>query len=165
MESMIEGTLLALLLISGLLVFALRSWRMGLVSLIPNMLPAGIGFGIWALISGQINMALAVVLSMTLGIIVDDTVHFLSKYNYARRRGDNAEDSIRYAFSSVGRALLITTVVLSIGFATLTLSTFALNEDMGLLTSIIIVVALVVDLIFLPAALLFFDKKEKLQVS
>lgn len=160
MESMIEGTLVALLLISGLLMFALRSWRMGLISLIPNLLPAGIGFGIWALISGQINMGLAVVLSMTLGIIVDDTVHFLSKYNYARQRGDDAKDSVRYAFNSVGRALLITTVVLALGFATLTLSTFALNEDMGALTSIIIVVALVVDLVFLPAALLFFDGKK-----
>jgi predicted RND superfamily exporter protein len=160
MESMIEGTLVALILISGLLMFALRSWRMGLISLIPNLLPAGIGFGIWALISGQINMGLAVVLSMTLGIIVDDTVHFLSKYNYARQRGDDAEDSVRYAFNSVGRALLITTVVLALGFATLTLSTFALNEDMGALTSIIIVVALVVDLVFLPAALLFFDGKK-----
>lgn len=165
MESMIEGTLLALLLISGLLVFALKSWRMGLISLIPNMLPAGIGFGIWALISGQINMALAVVLSMTLGIIVDDTVHFLSKYNYARQRGDNAEDSVRYAFASVGRALLITTVVLALGFATLTLSTFALNEDMGALTSIIIVVALIVDLVFLPAALLFFDREKSAQTA
>ena len=161
MESMIEGTLVALLLISGLLVFALKSWRMGLISLIPNMHPAGIGFGIWALISGQINMGLAVVLSMTLGIIVDDTVHFLSKYNYARQRGDDAEASVRYAFSSVGRALLITTVVLALGFATLTLSTFALNKDMGALTSIIIVVALIVDLIFLPAALLFFDSKKQ----
>ncbi|MDM7859927.1 efflux RND transporter permease subunit [Alteromonas sp. ASW11-36] len=160
MKSMIEGTLLALVLISGLLIFALRSLRMGLISLIPNMLPAGIGFGIWALISGQINMALAVVLSMTLGIIVDDTVHFLSKYNYARQRGDSAEKSVRYAFQSVGRALLITTVVLALGFAVLSLSTFALNEDMGLLTSIIIVVALIVDLIFLPAALLFFDRKQ-----
>lgn len=158
MKSMIEGTLLALVLISGLLIFALRSLRMGVISLIPNLLPAGIGFGIWALISGQINMALAVVLSMTLGIIVDDTVHFLSKYNYARQRGDSTEESVRYAFKSVGRALLITTVVLALGFAVLSFSTFALNEDMGLLTSIIIVVALVVDLIFLPAALLFFDR-------
>ncbi|MBT0587602.1 efflux RND transporter permease subunit [Alteromonas oceanisediminis] len=159
MRGIIQGTLFALLLISGLLMIALRSVRMGFISLIPNMLPAGIGFGIWALISAEINLALAVVLSMTLGIIVDDTVHFLSKYNYARRRGDNAQDSVRYAFSSVGRALVITTVVLALGFSTLTLSTFALNADMGLLTAIIIVVALLVDLIFLPAALVFFDKK------
>ena len=85
------------------------------------------------------------------------------KYNYARQRGDGAEQSVRYAFQSVGRALMITTVVLALGFATLTLSTFALNEDMGLLTSIIIVVALLVDLIFLPAALLFFDQNLQAQ--
>ncbi|WP_051275659.1 efflux RND transporter permease subunit [Aestuariibacter salexigens] len=158
MQSMVKGTLLALVLISALLVFALRSWRMGAVSLIPNLLPAGLGFGIWALISGQINMALSVVLTMTLGIIVDDSVHFLSKYRYAKAQGQSTEDSIRYAFMSVGRALVITTLVLASGFAILTLSSFALNSDMGLLTSIIIVLALLVDFIFLPAFLMIIDK-------
>ena len=160
MNSLLRGTVLALLLISGLLVFALRSWRMGAISLIPNLLPAGIGFGIWGVYSGEINMGLSVVLSMALGIIVDDTVHFLSKYRHARAQGDNAEQAVRYAFSSVGRALWITTLVLTIGFMVLTLSSFALNADMGLLTAIIIVTALAVDFLFLPAFLMVFDKKD-----
>lgn len=160
MSSMLRGTVVALLLISGLLVIALRSWRMGAISLIPNLLPAGIGFGIWGLYSGDINLGLSIVLSMALGIIVDDTVHFLSKYRRARLEGKNAEDAVRYAFTSVGRALLITTVVLTLGFAVLAMSSFALNSDMGLLTGIIIVVALIVDFLFLPAFLIVFDNKD-----
>lgn len=160
MNSMLRGTVLALVLISGLLVVALRSWRMGAISLIPNLLPAGIGFGIWGVYSGEINMGLSVVLSMALGIIVDDTVHFLSKYRYAKVNGSNAEDAVRYAFSSVGRALWITTLVLTLGFAVLAMSSFALNADMGLLTGIIIVVALAVDFLFLPAFLIVFDNSD-----
>lgn len=159
MASMLEGTLIALLLISGLLVFALKSFKMGVISLLPNLLPAGIGFGIWGIYSGEVNLGLSVVLSMTLGIIVDDTVHFLSKYRHARISGNDAEQSVRYAFASVGRALWITTLVLATGFSILMLSPFALNSDMGLLTSIIIVVALAVDFLFLPPFLMAFDRK------
>lgn len=158
MSSMLLGTLFALVLISGLLVFALRSWRLGAISLIPNLVPACIGFGIWGMYSGEINMGLSVVLSMTLGIIVDDTVHFLSKYQHAKNEGKSTQDSIRYSFASVGQALWITTLVLAIGFSILALSSFRLNADMGLLTAIIIVAALVVDFLFLPAYLLWLDK-------
>ena len=165
MNSMLKGTVVALVLISLILVFALGSWRMGAISLIPNLLPAGIGFGIWGLYSGQINMALSVVLSMALGIIVDDTVHFLSKYKHARTAGKDSVEAVRYAFKSVGHALFITTIVLTLGFSVLTFSTFALNADMGLLTGIIIVVALAVDFLFLPAFLLIFDKKDFSQES
>jgi predicted RND superfamily exporter protein len=159
MASMIKGTAIALVLISALLVFALKSWRMGVISLLPNLLPAGIGFGIWGIYSGQINLGLSIVLSMTLGIIVDDTVHFLSKYQHARTAGKNSEQAVRFAFASVGRALWITTIVLALGFSVLMLSPFALNADMGMLTSIIILVALAVDFLFLPPFLMIFDKK------
>jgi predicted RND superfamily exporter protein len=160
MQSMLQGTLVALILISALLVFALGSWRMGAISLIPNLLPAGIGFGIWGLYSAEINLGLSIVLSMTLGIIVDDTVHFLSKYRHARLEGKDAEEGVRFAFASVGRALWITTLVLVLGFSVLTLSPFALNSDMGMLTGIIIAVALAVDFLFLPPFLMVFDKKQ-----
>ena len=163
MTSMLKGTLIALLLISGLLIFALKSFKMGLISLLPNLLPAGIGFGIWGIYSGEVNLGLSIVLSMTLGIIVDDTVHFLSKYRLARINGNDAEQSVRYAFASVGRALWITTLVLATGFSILMLSPFALNSDMGMLTSIIIVVALAVDFLFLPPFLMAFDKKNTKQ--
>lgn len=160
MVSMLKGTMVALVLISLLLVVALRSWQLGAISLMPNLLPAAVGFGIWGLYSGQINMGLSVVLSMTLGIIVDDTVHFLSKYRFARMQGKDAANAVRYAFDSVARALWITTLVLTLGFSVLTLSSFALNSGMGKLTSIIIVTALAIDFLFLPAFLIRFDKKK-----
>jgi len=160
MRSLLQGSIVALIFISGLLMYALRSWRLGLISLVPNLFPAAVGFGIWALISGEINMGLSIVISMTLGIIVDDTVHFLSKYRHARLQGKTAEEGVRYAFSSVGRALLITTMMLAVGFSVLATSSFRLNSDMGLLTAIIIVVALLVDFLILPAFLLFFDNKQ-----
>lgn len=160
MASMLQTLPLALVLISLLLVFSLRSWRMGLISLLPNIAPAAIGFGIWGLYSGEINLGLSVVAGISLGIIVDDTVHFLAKYQHARQEGRDAEAAVRYAFHSVGRALWITTAVLVIGFSVLMLSSFRLNSDMGLLTAIIILTALVIDFLFLPAFLLKFDTKE-----
>jgi len=142
-----------------LLVFSLRSWRLGAISLLPNMIPALLGFGLWQLWSGEINLGLSVVASMSLGIIVDDTVHFLAKYQHACKEGRSTEQAIRYAFHSVGRALMITTVVLVIGFAVLLLSNFRLNSDMGLLTLLIIAIALIIDFLFLPAFLLIFDRQ------
>ncbi|TOL64192.1 RND transporter [Vibrio parahaemolyticus] len=165
MASMLSTLPITLVLISALLIFALRSVRLGLISLMPNIAPAVIGFGLWALISGEINLGLSVVVTLTLGIVVDDAVHFLSKYQRARREGQTAEQAVRYAFHTVGRALWITTVVLVAGFSVLAMSSFRLNADMGLLSAIVIFIALVVDFLFLPTLLMLFDKKAYLQES
>ncbi|PMO46056.1 RND transporter [Vibrio splendidus] len=159
MASMLSTLPITLVLISGLMIFALRSVRLGLISLVPNIAPAIIGFGLWALISGEINLGLSVVVTLTLGIVVDDAVHFLSKYQRARLEGKSAEEAVRYAFHTVGRALWITTVVLVAGFSVLAMSSFRLNSDMGLLSAIVIFIALVVDFILLPSLLMIFDKQ------
>ncbi len=157
-KSMLTGTFTALVLISVLLGFALKSFKFGLISLIPNLVPAGIAFGLWGILVSEVGLALSVVVSMTLGIVVDDTVHFLSKYLYARRqRGYRSREAIVYAFNSVGMALWITTVVLSAGFLILALSSFKVNADMGLLTAVTIIIALVVDFILLPILIMLFD--------
>ena len=157
--SMLTGTTLALILISLILIVALKSWRYGLLSLIPNLIPAGMAFGIWAVIDGEIGLGLSVVTAMTLGIIVDDTIHFLSKYLRARReQGLNAEDAVRYAFSTVGIALWVTSAALVAGFLVLATSSFKLNSGMGLLTAIVIALALIVDFLLLPPLLIKLDK-------
>ena len=157
--SMLSGTTIALVLISLILVFALGSWRYGLLSLIPNLIPAGMAFGVWSIIDGEIGMALSVVTAMTLGIVVDDTIHFLSKYLRARReQGLNAEDAVRYAFSTVGVALWVTSVALVAGFLVLATSSFKLNSGMGLLTAIVIAIALIIDFLLLPPLLIKWDK-------
>jgi predicted RND superfamily exporter protein len=153
--SMLTGTSVALVLISATLILFLGSFKYGFISLLPNLTPALAAFGIWALTVGEVGIGLSIVTGMTLGIVVDDTVHFLSKYLRARReKGLSAEDAVRYAFSNVGLALVVTTVVLVAGFMIMAQSHFYLNSSMGLLTSAVILLALIIDLTFLPALLI-----------
>jgi predicted RND superfamily exporter protein len=158
-RSMLTGTTVALVLISLILVVALRSIKIGLISLIPNLTPAAMGFGLWGLLVGEVGLGLSVVTGMTLGIVVDDTVHFLSKYLRARREQQlTSPDAVRYAFSTVGTALWVTSLVLIAGFMVMTQSPFKLNADMGLLTAITIAFALAADFLFLPPLLMKVDK-------
>lgn len=161
-DSMVQGNIIALLLISLVLMIALKSFKMGAISLIPNLTPVIIGFGFWALYLGEINTGMVVVFGMTLGIIVDDTVHFMSKFLRARRELNyNAKDAVIYAFETVGRALVITTIVLVCGFTVLSTSPFALNSYMARITVIIITAALVIDFILLPSILVLAYKEKK----
>ncbi|WP_419616945.1 efflux RND transporter permease subunit [Thiolapillus sp.] len=161
-RAMLKGTTVALVLISLILMFSLRSVRIGLLSLIPNLAPIGMAFGFWGLFVGQVGLALSVVSGMTIGIVVDDTVHFLSKYLRARReQGLSSEQAVRYAFHTVGTALWVTTLVLMLGFGVLAFSDFELNAGMGLLTAITIGLALLADFLFLPPLLMKFGDKQK----
>lgn len=157
--SMLGGTAFALIAISLLLILAFSSVRYGLITLIPNIAPAAMAFGLWGIVDGQVGLGLSVVIAMTLGIVVDDTIHFMSKYLRARReRGLDAVGAIRYAFSTVGIALWTTSVALASGFLVLSTSPFLLNAQMGLMVSIIIIFAIIVDFLLLPALLIRFDK-------
>ncbi len=164
--SMIQGTIIALIIISFVLGFAIRSGKFGLISLIPNITPVIAGLGMWALMYGYINMGISIVFGMTLGIIVDDTVHFLSKYLRARRElGKSPEDAVRYAFSTVGQALLVTSFVLIAGFLVLAQSSFGLNSDMAKITVLIIALALILDFLMLPALLMLAPSKRAQDVK
>jgi len=161
-NSMLTGTSFALISISVVLIFFLGSLKYGIISLLPNLTPALAAFGIWGITVGQVGIGLSIVTGMTLGIVVDDTVHFLSKYLRARReKGLSAEDAVRYAFNSVGIALVITSLVLVAGFMIMAQSHFYLNSSMGLLTSVVIILALIIDLTFLPPLLMKFAHKIK----
>ena len=158
-RSMLQGTVIALILISMILIFALRSFKIGLLSLVPNLVPAAMAFGLWGLFVGQVGLSLSVVVGMTLGIVVDDTVHFLSKYLRARReKGLSSHDAVRYAFSTVGMALWVTSIALVAGFLVLSLSAFELNSGMGLLTAMTITLALIADFLLLPPLLMKFEE-------
>ena len=153
--SMLAGTTMALVGISFILIFALRSFRLGLTSLVPNLVPGALGFGVWGLLVGEIGVSLSVVTTMTLGIVVDDTVHFLSKYRRARSElGCDPPDAVRVAFCTVGRALLTTSLVLVAGFVVVSLSSFHLNAGMGRLTALVIALALAADFFILPPLLM-----------
>ena len=159
--AMIIGTTVALVLISGLLMFALRSFRLGFVSLLPNLAPAAVGFGIWGITVGEVGLSLSIVAGMTFGIVIDDTVHFLSKYLRARREQHlDAQDAVRYAFRTVGRALVVTTTTLVVGFSVLATSPFEMNSGMGLMTAFIITLALVMVFLMLPPLLMKLEEKK-----
>ncbi len=161
-EGMLGGTALAFFLISLSLVIALRSLKLGAVSLIPNLVPPIMAFGLWAVLVGEIGLASSVVTATSLGIIVDATVHFLSKYRRARvLNGENAEGAVCYAFSTVGTALWVTTAILVAGFAILSLSPFQINAALGQLTAITLVMALIADFLLLPAVLIAVDRRKR----
>ena len=161
-QAMLIGTLVVLLAISAILLFALRSLRLGLVSVVPNVLPAVMGFGIWGLAVGQVGLSLSVVAAMTIGIVVDDTVHFLAKYRRARRDyGHDPENAVRYAFETAGRALFTTTLVLVAGFLIFAFSPFIPTAQVGVLVAMIIGFALIADLSLLPALLTTVDRSSE----
>ena len=161
LQNMIAGTIIAIAAIALIMMFALRSVRLGLLSLVPNGLPILTTFGAWALLVGEVGFSVATVASISLGIIVDDTVHFLSKFVRARdERGLSTEDSIRYAFRNVGVAIFVNTIILTAGFLVMTTSAFKMNVDLGLMTVLAIVFALILDFLFLPALLLLGKRSE-----
>ncbi len=160
-NSMLGASFLALVLISGLMIFALRSLKHGILSLIPNLSPALMAFGLWGFVVGRVGLGLSVVVAMTLGIVVDDTVHFMSKYLRARREHKmNPSGAVRYSFNTVGTAMWVTTVALVSGFLVLTYSGYKMNSEMGLLTAITITLALAMDFLFLPVLLMKVDRKD-----
>ena len=166
MQNMVVGTILAIAAIAVIMMFALRSVSLGTLSLIPNGLPILTTFGAWALLVGEVGFSVATVASISLGIIVDDTVHWLSKYVRARdERNLSVEDSIRYAFHNVGMAIVVNTIILAAGFFVMTTSAFKMNVDLGLMTILSIVGALILDFLFLPALLLFGRDKEQTKIA
>ena len=161
-ESMLAGSLTALVVISMILIIALRSVKIGFLSLVPNLFPAAMAFGLWGYLHGNVGLSIAIVLAMTLGIVVDDTVHFLSKYLRAQREhGMNSFEATRYAFRTVGVALWITSITLVTGFGALAISSFKVNADMGILSSVTIAFALIADFLFLPPLLMKLSENRK----
>ena len=159
-RAMLVGTTVVLLAISIILLVAMRSLRLGLISIVPNLLPAVLGFGVWGLTVGQVGLSLSVVAAMTVGIVVDDTVHFLSKYRHARRQhGDSPEDAVRHAIDTAGRALFTTTVVLVFGFLIFAFSPFIPTAQVGILAAMVIGFAFIADMTLLPALLTTLDRR------
>jgi predicted RND superfamily exporter protein len=162
--SMVSGVSYALVLICIIMIIVLRSVKLGFVSLIPNLVPIGAAFGLWGIFSGSVGISVGTATGMILGIVVDDTVHFLSKYRRAQReKGYTNEQAVQYAFATVGTALWVTTFVLVAGFMVLALSDFNMNAHMGIFTATTITLALIFDFIALPAILLKIESKKRAQ--
>ena len=158
--AMISGEVMGMTLVSLLMILFLRSFSLGLLSMIPNLLPAGVAIGIWYLTVGEIGLTSSVVAAMTLGILTDDTVHFLEKYS-RHHRSMAARDALALAFREAGPAIWITSLVLISGFGVLGMSSFRLNGDLGILTVIILALGLLGDFVLLPAVVLSLELARK----
>ena len=158
-HSMLRGTILAMALISFILIWIFKSVRIGLLSLLPNFIPAIMSFGLWGYLVGHVGIASSVVIAVVFGIVVDDTVHFLSKYLKARREGQAAPEAVRSAFHTVGHALWTTTAVLSAGFLVFATSGFEVSWALGLLVTMTILFALAADFLILPTLLIAIDRR------
>lgn len=157
-DAMLWGTAIAFTLITIIMIISLGSMRYGFLSLLPNIIPATMAIGLWSILVGEAGFSIAFVASVTLGIIVDDTVHFLSKYTMARKEKNlDVDAAIHYALSHVGSALIATSIILVLGFSILMLSGFKLNFVLGALSALTIAIALIIDFTFLPAVLRMAD--------
>jgi len=158
-QNMLYGLIIVLFLVSVTMTLTMRSIGFGVVSLVPNLLPAVLAFGLWGLTFRDVNLGSTVVTTMTFGIVVDDTVHFLMFYLSKRRSGLSVRNALDQTFSVVGAAIMITSISLIVGFAIMASSGFAINVHIGALTAITICFALLADLLFLPSLLLLEERK------
>ena len=157
-DSFVVSLTLAIILVALLLFLGLRSFKMGLISIVPNTLPLLIGSGFVYLYGATLDIGTVIVGSVCLGIAVDDTIHFLSNYQMFRKSGDNPRESIAKVFSNTVPALITTTTVLVAAFGCFVFATFVPNQNFGIFVAFILVIALVTDILFLPALLLTIDK-------
>ncbi|PKP78927.1 MAG: hypothetical protein CVT81_01625 [Alphaproteobacteria bacterium HGW-Alphaproteobacteria-3] len=149
-RSMMLATLVSVLLIAVVVGIALRSAVFGALSILLNMLPSLVGFGLWGLLYQDIGLAASVVTAMTIGLVVDDTIYFLLMYQQARKGGLDPEGAINHVFEVVGVAMLVITVSLTVGFGTLAFSGFEVNRSLGAMTALVILSNLFIDWLMLP---------------
>lgn len=156
---LLQGYSISLVLITLSLIVGLRSVYFGILSVLPNLLPATMVFGVWALFVGQVDPFVMMLFSISIGLVVDDTVHILSHYLDNRRQGADQRDSIDQAIKTAGPALTITTLILAIGTTILIGANTLYFQQAAKLLVPIVLLALVLDLLYLPTILKRFDNK------
>ena len=155
-----QSVTMALFLVAILMSLLFRSLKLGLLSLVPNVLPLFFGGALMYLTGIDLNIGSAIVASVCLGIAVDDTIHFLSQYYRQRSLGLEPVEAMASIMTYTGSALIITTGILVSGFSLYMFADFIPSVNFGQLCAVVLTGALAVDLIFLPALLFCFQKKE-----
>jgi len=158
-RSMLWGSAVSLVLVSVCLIVGLRSLKLAALSLVPNLIPPFMAFGVWGYVHHQVGLGLSVVVAMTIGIVVDDTIHYLTQYQEARGRGQDPASAIRHAFYEVGTAMWVATLSLVGGFLILTLSHYRVSVEMGLICALTFGIACWMDYLLLPGLLMTTDRR------
>ena len=156
---LLQGYSISLLLITLCLIIGFRSLYFGVLSVLPNLLPATIVFGLWALFVGQLDPFVMMLFSISIGLVVDDTVHILSHYLEGRRAGADKAGAVAHSIKVAGPALTITTMVLAFGTTVLIFANTLYFQQSAKLLVPIVVLALVLDLLYLPTILKRFDNR------
>ena len=160
MESILRGTIIGMTLISLILIWVFKSVRLGLISLVPNFIPPIMGFGLWGYMVGQVSFPAMMTTIIAFGIIVDDTIHFMTKYLKGRKDGLTGSEAILYSFRTTGHALFTTSAVLAAGFVVFVFSGYQGVWVLGLMVSIMVVLGIIVDFLLLPPLLLLLDRRK-----
>ncbi len=149
-QSLLEGLVIASIIVGLLMVVLFKNIKLLLISLVPNLLSllfAGALLGFFAI---PLEASISIVFAIVFGIAVDDTIHFLSRYKQCRTSGLNQEESLEKTFQETGKALVITTIILFFGFMVMLFSIHQPSVTVGLLISFTLLVALALDLLLLP---------------
>jgi len=150
---------LAMVLISGLLVLTLGSVQAGLMSIIPNMIPATLAFGLMGLMGIPLDTDTLMIAPLIIGIAVDDTIHFITHYRMALAKHSDMRMALVDTIKEVGQAVTFTSLVLGCGFFMLSFSNYLGLAKVGAFGSLAIFVALLCDLLFFPALIMVFKPK------
>lgn len=161
-ESFINSLGLALLLVTILLSIFFKSIRIGLLSLIPNLIPIITSAIFLAITARSLDIGTSIVASIVLGIAVDDTIHVIANYKKYLLLTDSPRNALIALFNETAPALIITSLILSISFACFLLASFVPNQNMGVLLSLSLIFALICDLTLLPLLLFDFVKRKNL---
>ena len=155
-SSQTQGFLTAFGVIAVLMVLIFRSFSVGMISMVPNLAPAIVGLGVMGWLDIPLDYNKVSIAGIALGIAVDDTIHLMIRYRYEFQRLGNYQAALEAAMSDVGRALIITSVALVIGFSALLGSQLASQATYGMLLSATILTALVADFLLMPALIQTF---------
>lgn len=161
MDGMVQSFGLALIIIAFCFFFLFRSFKYGVMALIPSITPILFTGGILAFLDISLDMGTMIVGAMTIGLAVDDSIHVMNRYLQAKREGKSVKESVHLAMTESGRAVIFTSLVLISGFSVMAFGSFIPFIYTGIFSGIIMFMALVGDLIFLPAVLFLVEKEEK----
>jgi len=151
--SQIKSFALAFCVITVMMMGLLRSWRLGLFAMLPNLIPVIFGLGAMPLLGISLNPGTIMIGAIALGLVVDDTVHFLVALQRQLSAHSNLDDCIEHTIREAGRPIVITSIILIAGFAVLTFGSFNPNIQFGAVSALVIGFALLADLLLLPAVL------------
>jgi len=157
-DTLIYSLSLAIFLVTLIMFFIFRRLSILWVFILPNILPVVLVVGLMGWIGISIDIGVAIAGAIIIGVAVDDTIHFLVKYFDARKRGLNMEETFDEVLRYAGKAILFTTIILSVSFSLFAFSNFSPNQNFGIVTAFALLIAFVVDLLLLPALLSLSDK-------